>query len=67
MPAVLAHDQLVARNRWVDVATPGGTYRALRSPIDIDGMQPVVGPVPAIGEHTDRVLSWLDELELAAS
>jgi itaconate CoA-transferase len=67
MPAVLAHEQLAARGRWTEVATPGGAYRALRSPIEIDGVDPVAGPVPALGEHTDEVLAWLDELERAAS
>lgn len=66
MPAVLAHEQLVARDRWMEVATPGGAYRTLRSPVDIDGVQPVVGPVPEVGEHTDSVLAWLDELEQSA-
>ena len=67
MPAVLAHEQLAARSRWTDVTTPGGSYRTLRSPIDLDGVEPASGPVPALGEHTDEVLAWLDELERAAS
>jgi itaconate CoA-transferase len=67
LPAVLAHPQFAARNRWIDLATPGGTYRALRSAIDIDGVPPVAGPVAALGEHTDRVFTWLDDLERAAS
>ena len=67
MPAVLAHEQLAARGRWIEVDTPGGPYRALRSPIEIDNIEPAAGPVPALGEHTDQVLAWLDELERAAS
>ena len=67
MPAVLAHPQLAGRGRWVEVDTPGGPYRALRSPIEIDGVEPVAGPVPGLGEHTESVLSWLDELDRAAS
>lgn len=67
MPAVLAHEQLAARARWMEVATPGGPYRALRSPVDIDGVEPANRPVPALGEHTDQVLAWLDELEREAS
>lgn len=67
IPAVLVHEQLSARDRWIDVATPGGAYQVLRSPIEIDGVAPVAGPVPGLGEHTDQVLSWLDELERQAS
>jgi itaconate CoA-transferase len=67
MPAVLAHEQLSARDRWIEVDTPNGPYRALRSPIEIDGVEPATGPVPALGGHTDQVLAWLDELEQAAS
>jgi len=67
MPAVLAHSQLAARDRWMDVVTPGGSYRALRSPIDISGAPAAVGPVPRLGAHTEEVLAWLDELEGPAS
>lgn len=67
MPAVLDHEQLAARHRWIEVDTPSGPYRALRSPIEIEGVEPAAGPVPALGEHTDQVLAWLDELERSAS
>ena len=56
---VIDHPQLAARHRWIDVATPNGTYRALRPPTDITGIEPVVGSVPALGEHTESVLAWL--------
>ena len=56
---VIDHPQLAARDRWIDVATPNGTYRALRPPTDITGSEPVVGSVPALGEHTESVLAWL--------
>ena len=54
-----AHPQLVARNRWREVGTPGGPVQALVPPADMDDVEPVMGPVPATGEHTDRILAEL--------
>ena len=67
MFAVLRHEHLAARGRWIDVETPGGVYQTLRSPIEIGGAEPMVGPVPALGQHTDEVLAWLDDLERATA
>jgi formyl-CoA transferase len=50
------HDVLAARHRWTDVATPGGPVEALRPPADLAGVEPRMGPVPALGDHTDRIL-----------
>jgi crotonobetainyl-CoA:carnitine CoA-transferase CaiB-like acyl-CoA transferase len=51
----VAHPQLTARDRWRDVATPAGDVRAILPPF-IGLGEPSMGPVPAVGEHTDRVL-----------
>ncbi|MCL9793221.1 CaiB/BaiF CoA transferase family protein [Frankia sp. AgKG'84/4] len=56
---LLSHPQLAARDRWRSVATPVGPVRALRPPFDFDGVEPSMGPVPALGQHTDEVLTWL--------
>jgi crotonobetainyl-CoA:carnitine CoA-transferase CaiB-like acyl-CoA transferase len=56
---VLAHEQLRTRDRWVAVATPRADVRVLRSPVDV-GSEIPAGPVPALGEHTETVLAWLD-------
>jgi len=54
------HPQLTARERWVDVAVPGDTTVAmLRPPVDADAWTARPGNVPELGEHTDRVLTWL--------
>lgn len=52
-----AHPSLAGRNRWMNVATPGGGFRALRPPADLSGVEPRADPVPGIGEHTDAVLA----------
>lgn len=52
----LDHPVLEARNRWREVETEHGPVRALLPPIDF-GIQPVMGPVPALGEHTESVLA----------
>jgi len=53
------HEQLAARDRWREVGTPGGPIRVLRPPVALDGQEPFLGPVPALGEHTDRILAEL--------
>lgn len=54
-----SHPQLVARGRWTDVDSAVGPIRALLPPVILDGDEPVMGGVPALGEHTDRVLREL--------
>ncbi len=53
------HPQLAARDRWRQVETPAGPVRALISPMDFADVAPVMGNVPALGEHTDSVLTTL--------
>jgi itaconate CoA-transferase len=59
MQDVWEHPQLTARNRWTEIGSPVGPLRALLPP----GMQqeddPMMGPVPALGEHTDSILGEL--------
>jgi crotonobetainyl-CoA:carnitine CoA-transferase CaiB-like acyl-CoA transferase len=55
------HPQLIARDRWREVAIPGGgKIHALLPPATFDGFEAVMGRVPALGEDTHRVLSELD-------
>ena len=49
------HPQLRARGRWHPVRTPGGEIDALLPPVEAAGQEPVMGPVPALGEHTEAV------------
>ena len=56
---VWEHPQLAARGRWTEVGTPNGAVPALRPPAGLDGVEPRMDPVPALGEHTGRVLREL--------
>ena len=59
MQAVWAHPQLQARQRWTTVASPGGPVPALLPPGVHNDFDAHMGPVPALGEHTDRILRAL--------
>jgi itaconate CoA-transferase len=63
-PADLAsHPQLRARGRWRTVGTPGGEIEALLPPVEVAGGDPVMGPVPALGEHTAAVRAEFGQTE----
>jgi len=57
--AFLDHPQLVERDRWRTIDSPAGQIRALLPPVQMDGVDPVMGAVPALGEHTERILDEL--------
>jgi itaconate CoA-transferase len=59
VPAVAAHSQLAARRRWVEIASPAGTIPALLPPHNLQHAPPRMGAVPALGEHTQEILSEL--------
>ena len=53
------HPQLVERGRWRTVGSPVGPVRALSPPVMMEDVDPVMNPIPAVGEHTDRILREL--------
>ena len=53
------HPQLEARNRWREVDSPVGPLDAMISPLNIAGMEPGIGPIPGVGQHTQSVLAEL--------
>jgi len=59
MSDIWSHRQLKARDRWTTIESPVGPLPALFPP----GMGPnrpaKMGPVPALGEHTDSILAEL--------
>jgi crotonobetainyl-CoA:carnitine CoA-transferase CaiB-like acyl-CoA transferase len=55
----LEHPQLEARDRWREVESPVGPLRALLPPATVDGKEPVMAPIPGVGEHTEKILAEL--------
>jgi itaconate CoA-transferase len=55
----LSHPQLTERDCWRDIGSPGGTLRATVPPVRMDGVEPVMGDVPALGQHTPTILAEL--------
>jgi itaconate CoA-transferase len=53
------HPQLAARGRWTEIDSPAGSLRALRPPFTMDAVEPAMGAVPAVGEHTEAILAEL--------
>lgn len=63
----LEHEQLHARDRVKKVGSPRGPLTSFLPPVTIPGLAPVMGPVPAVGEHTDSILAELGLLQTAVS
>jgi len=53
------HPQLQARDRWRDVGSTAGTIRALLPPANLRGIEPAMGDIPVLGEHTEPLLTEL--------
>jgi itaconate CoA-transferase len=53
------HPQLEARARWRSVGSPAGELAMLKPPFNLDGMEPRMDAIPAVGEHTEPVLREL--------
>jgi itaconate CoA-transferase len=56
---VWQHPQFKARNRWREVGSPAGPLPTLLPPVTMPEFEARLDPVPAVGEHTDSVLSGL--------
>ena len=62
------HPQLEARGRWRSVQSPVGELRALLPPVTMEGVEPRMDAIPAVGQHTDAILAALgyDDARIAA-
>ncbi|GAB3881320.1 CaiB/BaiF CoA transferase family protein [Terrabacter terrigena] len=64
LTGLVNHEQLAARHRWREVDSPVGPLKAMLPPATLSGEEPVMGPIPAPGEHTEKILA---ELGIASS
>jgi itaconate CoA-transferase len=53
------HAQLKARSRWREVGSAAGPIQTLLPPVTMPGFEARMDAIPAIGEHTDRILAEL--------
>jgi itaconate CoA-transferase len=53
------HPQLTERDGWREIASPVGPLRALRPPVRMEGVDPVMNAVPTLGEHSQAILEEL--------
>jgi itaconate CoA-transferase len=53
------HPQLAARDRWRQVDTAHGPVQALLPPVTVPGREPLMGPVPALGQHNEAIRAEL--------
>ena len=59
MQAVWNHPQLRALKRIIDTDTPEGSIESFKPPGNNSSFEPNLGPVPALGEHTEEILADL--------
>ena len=55
----LEHPQLVARSRWAEIGSEVGPLKALTPPALMEGVEPAMGDVPSLGQHTAAILGEL--------
>jgi itaconate CoA-transferase len=53
---VWEHPQLKARNRWREMDSPAGRLATLLPPVTMPDFEARLARVPALGEHTERIL-----------
>ena len=56
---VWEHPQLKARDRWREMDSPVGLLATLLPPVTMPDFEARIDAVPALGEHTERILSEL--------
>jgi itaconate CoA-transferase len=56
---LINHPQLMERQCWRTVDSPIGPLRALLPPVRMEGIDPVMGAVPSLGQHSQSILEEL--------
>ena len=55
----IGHPQLAGRHAWRQVDSPVGPLPALVPPVRMDDVEPVMGAIPALGQHSSAILAEL--------
>jgi itaconate CoA-transferase len=55
----IGHPQLAGLQSWRLVDSPNGPIPALVPPVHMEGVEPVMGSIPALGQHTAAILAEL--------
>ena len=63
----LDHPQLAARDRWREFDSPAGPLRGLLPPATLENTEPVMAPIPEVGEHNQKILTELGPGETETS
>jgi crotonobetainyl-CoA:carnitine CoA-transferase CaiB-like acyl-CoA transferase len=53
------HPQLAGRQAWRQVDSPAGPVRALVPPVRMEDVEPMMGAIPALGQHRESILAEL--------
>ena len=53
----IGHPQLAGRQAWRQVDSPNGPIPALLPPVRLAGVEPVMDPIPALGQHSAAILA----------
>ncbi len=56
---LLAHPQHVERGRWQKIDSPAGPLQTLAPPILMNEVEPRMEAIPALGQHTDAILTGM--------
>lgn len=67
MAGLWSHPQLKARQRWQSVGSPAGDIPALLPPGRSNAFDYRMGPVPAVGQHSEAILRELGHSEAQIS
>jgi itaconate CoA-transferase len=59
VPQFVTHPQLEARKRWRQVDSAVGPIPTLIPPVIMKGVDPVMGAIPELGQHSESIVSEL--------